>query len=204
MTPMDLYAIREALSAGIAIDDADFDRLFPDSVRRMSVVHWTPVSVALRAAALLAPAHGMRVLDLGSGPGKLCCIAALAGGGAWHGIEASPALVAAATVLARDLAIADRTSFAAGDLFELDWDRYDAIYLYHPFEAALFSGPPDRAAAFAGQVARAEHQLARLSPGRRVVTFYGFGGAMPPWFARAATEIIAGGELVLWAVQPRP
>src|SRR6185369_2785667 len=83
-------AVLEALRWRIPIEDLAFDRLYPDHVRRLSPVHWTTVPVALRAAALLAPEAGMRVLDIGAGPGKLCCVGALAYGGTWHGIELNP------------------------------------------------------------------------------------------------------------------
>jgi SAM-dependent methyltransferase len=183
------------------LTDDDLDRLYPDHVRRMSRLHWTPVSVALRAVALLAPAHEPRVLDVGAGAGKLCCIGARTRGGWWYGIEANPSLVAAATALARALGVDDRTCFIAGDLDAVDWDRFDSLYLYNPFEAALFAG--GGAPAFAHQVAAAEQRLAALSAGRRVVTFHGFGGAMPAGFARLSTETVAGGELALWVKQPR-
>jgi hypothetical protein len=191
------------LRSGVSIDDGEIDQLYPDHVRRLSRLHWTPVSVALRAAPLLAPTHGLRILDLGAGPGKLCCIGALTQGGVWHGIEANPLLVTAATELARWLGVDDCTRFTTGDLGAIDWDGFAGLYLYNPFEAALF-GVGDRGApSFADQVTAAEQRLSGLSPGRRVVTFHGFGGAMPADFARVSSETVGGGELALWVKQPR-
>src|SRR5436309_456822 len=89
---MGAHAVRDALRLRVCVEDHVFDRLYPDHVGRLSRLHWTPVSVALRAAALLAPEPGMNVLDLGCGPGKLCCVAALARAGQWCGIDANPAL----------------------------------------------------------------------------------------------------------------
>src|SRR5262249_54004573 len=131
------HTVCEALRLRGFVDDETFDRLYPEHIRRLSRLHWTPMSVALRAAALLAPDPGMRVLDLGAGPGKLCCIGALVCGGAWRGIEEDPALVAAARAAAAALALDDATSFATGDLGELDWGAFDSLYLYNPFEARL-------------------------------------------------------------------
>jgi predicted RNA methylase len=186
-----------------AIDDAVFDRMYPDHVRRLSRLHWTPVSVALRAAAMLAPEPGMRVLDAGSGAGKLCCVAALAYAGHWHGLDSDPSLVAAAIAAAQALDLEESTSFAVGDLTELDWRGFDSVYLYNPFEALLFGCGPDTrqgGAMFAACVARAEQRLAELATGTRVVTFHGFGGKMPPGFVRAASAA-GDGELVLWIKQ---
>ena len=199
-------AVLAALRWRLPVEDPAFDQLYPEHVRRLSPVHWTPVAVALRAAALLAPEAGMRVLDVGAGPGKLCCVGALAYGGIWHGIELNPTLVAAATATAKWLEIDHCTSFHAGDMQELDWDRFDSLYFYNPFETLLFGGGrADSAgwAVFADQVARAEQRLSELSAGTRVVTFHGFGGEMPSSFALTFREAIGDGELALWIQQPR-
>lgn len=199
--------VRDSLHAHCPVEDAVFDQLYTDHVQRMSGVHWTPVAVALRAAELLAPEPGMRVLDLGAGPGKLCCIGALARGGTWWGIEHDAALVAAATAAARWLEVGRCTSFRAGDLLELDWRidgrAADSLYLYNPFEALLFGGPARRGgASFAEMVAHTEQRLAELAVGTRVVTFHGLGGAMPASFALRSTETLGGGILALWIQQP--
>lgn len=199
-------AVLDALRGRVPVEDLAFDRLYPDHVRRLSAVHWTPVSVALRAAALLAPEQGMRVLDIGAGPGKLCCVGALAYGGTWQGIELNPALVAAATATAKCLEVDHCTSFCAGDMEQVDWDRFDSLYFFNPFETLLFGcGAADQAGwtRFADQVARTEERLSALSAGTRVVTFHGFGGEMPSSFALAFTESIDDGELALWIKQPR-
>lgn len=200
-------AVLAALRARSALDDAAFDALYPDAVRRLSIVHWTPVAVALRAAALLAPIAGMRVLDVGAGAGKLCCLGAVVHPGTWYGIERDPALVAVAIEIARDLEVDPCTRFCAGDALAADWRGYDSVYLYNPFESQRFGGGFARAAGGAGyaeQVAAAEVRLAELAPGTRVVTFHGFGGEMPPDFALAELEEIEGGELALWIKRAGP
>lgn len=200
-------AVLAALRARSALDDAAFDALYPEAVGRLSIVHWTPVAVALRAAALLAPIAGMRVLDVGAGAGKLCCLGAVVHAGTWHGIERDPALVAVASEIARDLEVDHCTRFWAGDALTADWRGYDGVYLYNPFESQRFGGGFARAAGGAGyaeQVADAEARLAELEPGTRVVTFHGFGGEMPPEFALAELEEVEGGELALWIKRAGP
>jgi hypothetical protein len=200
-------AVLAALRAGSALDDADFDQLYPAAVGRLSIVHWTPVAVARRATALLAPIAGMRVLDVGAGAGKLCCLGAVVHAGTWHGIERDPALVAAAIEIARVLEVDHCTRFWAGDALTADWRGYDSVYLYNPFESQRFGGGFARAAGgagFAEQVAATEARLAELAPGTRVVTFHGFGGDMPPGFALAELEEIEGGELALWIKRAGP
>lgn len=192
-----------ALRQRVAIDDAVFDRMYPDHLRRLSRLHWTPVSVGLRAAAMLAPEAGMCVLDAGAGAGKLCCVAALSHAARWHGLDVDPSLVAAASATARALDLEDCTSFAVGDLTELDWRGFDSVYLYNPFEALLFGHRPggrQGGAKFAEGVARVEQRISELVAGTRVVTFHGFGGNMPPGFVRAASEA-GDGALALWIKQ---
>jgi predicted RNA methylase len=195
-------AIRDALRERQLIDDAAFDQMYGVHVSRLSTVHWTPIAVALRAAALLAPEPGMRVLDVGAGPGKLCCVGALGFGGHWHGVEHNPALVAAAIATASCLELEDVTRFVAGDMAAVDWSQYDSLYFYNPFESVMFAPPHGLgdagAALFTERVARAERHLAALRPGTRVVTYHGFGGQMPASFARVITECFEDGELVLW------
>jgi len=194
--------VADVLRARLPLDDAAFDQIYGEHVRRMSAVHWTPIAVAQRAAALLAPEPGRRVLDVGAGPGKLCCVGALGFGGHWTGIEQHAALVGAAIATARALEIDHATEFVVGDLDALDWRAFDGLYFYNPFEAVLFGAPhgigEDGAARCAALVARAEHGLAQLARGTRVVTFHGFGGAMPASFRRVSSERLDDGELVLW------
>jgi SAM-dependent methyltransferase len=200
-------AVISALRDRVAIDDAAFDRLYPDAVARLSIVHWTPVAVALRAAALLAPIAGMRVLDIGAGAGKLCCLGAVAHAGTWHGIERDPSLVAAAAEVARRLDVGHCTRFAAGDALAADWRGFDSLYLYNPFESQRFGGGFARAsgdAGFSEQVSATEARLRELAPGTRVVTFHGFGGEMPEEFALATLEEVDGGELALWIKRTGP
>lgn len=197
--------IATALQQRIPVDDSVFDRIYPDHVQRLSRLHFTPVSVALRAAAWLAPRPGLRVLDGGAGAGKLCLVAALSHEGHWHGVERDPSLVAVASAAARELAVAHRASFAAGDLLALDWRAFDSLYFYNPFEAALFGrgggGRSDRDRPdYNERVAAVQERLGELVPGTRVVAFHGFGGAMPSGFVRAAGD----GELALWIKEDSP
>lgn len=193
--------VRAALREHIRITDGAFDQLYPEHVRRLSAVHWTPIAAALRAAALLAPGPGARVLDVGAGAGKLCCVGAVAFAGSWHGIERDPDLVAVAAQTAHLLAVAPRASFHAGDALAADWRGFTGIYLFNPFESQRFGGGFARAADGAGyaeQVATTQARLASLVPGTRVVTFHGFGGDMPPGFVPTALEDVEGGRLALW------
>ena len=82
----------ERVRTGTHVWNAQFDRLLPFYWRRLSIMHWTPVHVARRAAQLLVTGPKTRVLDVGSGPGKFCLVGAMATLGHFtgRGAEAPP------------------------------------------------------------------------------------------------------------------
>lgn len=84
--------IREALRCGRLVDDHAFDLLYPEPIRRVPRVHWTPVEVAVRAARLLADRPRLRLLDIGSGVGKFCIVAAASVDASVTGVDPRPHL----------------------------------------------------------------------------------------------------------------
>ena len=183
-------AHRKARRRLVATADHEFDELIAPELRHLSHVHWTPISVAIRAATLLCPAPNMKILDVGAGIGKLCMVGAMSSESTWCGVERHESLVAAARKLSRALGVADQTMFVHGDAFAIDWAEFDALYFYNPFE---FEGS-------ASDPAQAEERLAGLPQGVRVVTLNGFGGSMPPSYRLVYHERISIMELdlVLW------
>ncbi len=164
-------------------------------------MHWTPAPVAIRVADLLAPAAPARILDVGAGVGKLCSVGALSLGGTWFGVEQHEGLVTVARRVALGLGVDRRTVFFHGDAFELDWNQFDALYMYNPFELPLFPQVADPTAVdLRQQIARVEQKLAHLPSGTRVLTLEGFGGTMPSTFRLVYREYVPGVglELALW------
>lgn len=187
--------------------DQAFDRLLPEHLRQLSHKYWTPVDVAIRATSLLCPASGTRILDVGSGVGKLCVVGAMSSSGLWCGVEQHEPLVHAARMLASTLGVAERTTFLHGDALAVDWHAFDAIYLYNPFENPLGNvDPRQHATEFRTQVAGVERRLATLRDRVRVVTLHGFGGAMPRSYELLYHERISavGLNLALWVQRVAP
>ena len=181
--------------------DRAFDRLLPEALRRLSYMHWTPIEVAIRATTLLCPSSGMRILDVGSGVGKLCMVGAMSSEGLWYGVEQHETLVHTACELAGALGVADRTRFLHGDALAVDWREFDAIYLYNPFEVPLFDvDHGQHLLDFRLKVAGVQDRLAALPERARVVTLQGFGGVMPRSYELLYHERIAaaGLDLALW------
>lgn len=194
--------IRDAIRWSVPVADRDFDRLYPERIRAMSVVHWTPVAIALRAARWLAPERGMRVLDVGAGAGKLCCIGALSTEARWVGVERDATLVNAADVVARRLALGDRVQFTCGDMATVEWKDFDSLYFYNPFEMIVFGAIPaelpHRWTLFGNEIERVCSALADLPSETRIVTYLGYGGDMPSGYALIEAQRVAGGQLALW------
>ena len=164
-------------------------------------MHWTPVDVALRAAALLAPGHCARVLDVGSGVGKVCLIGAATTSATWFGIEQDADMVGAANTAAGQMRIERRARFIHGDLDAVDWTTFDAFYLFNPFAEILHASAGDaltRRERYVASIDFVQRRLADTAPGTRVVTYHGFGGEMPLGFDLIHREAAREDELQLW------
>jgi SAM-dependent methyltransferase len=193
-------------------DDATFDRRLPSWLQRISSIHFTPVAVARRAAHLLAPRPGMRVLDIGAGPGKFCLVAASEiPGSSFVGIEHRHRLVEVARGLAVQLAIANG-SFIEGDALELDWSRFDAFYMFDPFGEHLCGAPaytidrtvPLGPARFVDGVLGVRRRLASARVGARLVTYRGFGASPPYGYELVASHPVGAERLDLWIKRRDP
>ena len=183
----------------------DFDRLLDSEGQRLAAIHWTPARVCHRAAQLLDLGAGERVLDVGSGVGKLCLLGSLASPGQYVGVEQRHPLVLQARGLAAHLA--STAQFLHADAFDVDWAGYEALYFFNPFDEVRFSSLSgwqiDGSIRMGGEVfeelvARTQDRLASLAIGTRVVTFHGIGGPMPSCYQRRVSERFGEGTLDLW------
>jgi hypothetical protein len=183
--------------------DRVFDEVFPTRARRASRVHWTPVEVAMRAASLLGGKPNAKVLDVGSGIGKFCIVAAAARPGLRVcGVEQRAPFVHVAREAAR--AIGVDVEFVHGTLDAHDPASVDGVYLFNPFAENL-SSPEDRLdetvelseRRFWQDVESAERFLRAARAGTRVVTYCGWGGTMPRGYRLALRERRVG-TLELW------
>jgi len=183
------------------MDDVTFDQVFPSAHRFRSWLHWTPLEVALRACALLAPTPGTKVLDVGSGVGKLCLVGAATSSSSWFGVERDAEMVRVAATAAKRLQVDHSTHFVHGDITAVDWSEFHAFYLFNPFAEVLSSGPGDaltRRQRYIDSIEFVQHQLTRAAPATRVVTYHGLGGDMPPEFDLIHSEAAREDHLCLW------
>ena len=195
--------LRRSIGDGDPVSDRDFDAIYPPHVRSLSSVFWTPVRVAQRAAMLLAPTPGTRVLDVGAGVGKLCIIAAASTRAIVTGVEHREHLVDVAEEAARALGVYPR--FVHGDIAGVDWRRFDAFYFYNPFyenvlreEGCIDSAVELSQRRFVFDVHVALDALAHAPDGTRVVTYHGLGAELPSSYRLCASECAGSDALKLW------
>lgn len=202
-----MNALVHALRHGAPVADPLFDLVFPADQRLRSWVHWTPLEVAVRASTFLAWKPGARVLDLGAGVGKLCLVGALTTDASWFGVEVDPRMVDAARAAAAALGVTDRVTFHQADATQAAWPDLDSIYLFNPFaERRLAATKRDELAcldAYAASVYAVQRRLVAAKPGTRVVTYFGFGGQMPPCYDLIHREPAHDDELCVWVRRPR-
>ena len=191
------------LSVGGKVSERDFDLIFPPLLRKLSRVHWTPLQAAQRAVQLLVESPGDKVLDVGSGAGKLCIVGALTTKGVFTGVEKDEELVRVAKQIARQHKI-ERVRYVHGDALSQDWGAFQALYLFNPFANATqikkdsLSNVPVPEEVFVELVKKTTMKLAGLPAGVRIVTYHGFGAEMPPNVIQEVAEIVGPGVLQLW------
>lgn len=165
------------------------------------------MDVAVRAARLLADRPGARLLDIGSGAGKFCIVAAAVADVRVSGIEQRGHLVDIARQAAASFGV--EVDFRTGTLADCDPRHFDGFYLFNPFAENLCSST-DRVddtvelteARFRRDVRGVEDFLLGAAVGTRVVTYCGFGGTMPRGYARVSRER-RGGTIELWVKTER-
>lgn len=212
LTPIDglvselsAHELAQALRSGRCPHDRVFDRYLPREFRAVSQQFWTPLRVVVRAACLFEEFGIRSVVDIGSGVGKFCIAAALASQCRFTGIEHRSRLVAVASDLARRFECDDRVRFIEGRFGAAATPPADAYYLFNPFEENVY--PPFDW--LDGDVELSRHRyredlaaidgLLRGAPnGTYLLTYNGFGGAIPNVYRRLRVETALPNILGLW------
>lgn len=113
--------------------DDEFDSLYPVKIKKVSGTHWTPVDVAKNAIGFLNETGKQVVLDLGSGAGKFCLVAAAYSDAIITGVEQRENLVQLSRKLAAKYRVLN-VNFIHDDLQNLDFGSYNAFYFFNSFE----------------------------------------------------------------------
>ena len=166
-------------------DDLNFNALYPLPIRSVAEKHWTPIEVAMKAAAFLAVSPEEKVLDIGSGSGKFCLTAAhfhpLIN---FYGIEQRPDLVNLCNNLKEKLKLTN-VSFICDNIINLEFKNYDHFYFYNSFyENIEGTQKIDYNVAYSERLYDAYNrylyrQLKKKPSGTRLVTYHSFGSEIP-------------------------
>ena len=212
LTPVDGLASRlsprrvaEALQTRAHTTNNAFDRHLPRELRVVSGQHWTPISVAARAAEWLDELEVRTVVDIGSGAGKFCVAAALAGHCNFMGLEQRPRLVAAARALARLFEVEDRVCFVEGALGDVAIPVVDAYYLYNPFGENLL-GPGEYLdedvelsdERYQRDIKTVERLFQQARVGTCILIYNGFGGRVPDSYDEVRVDRELPNVLRMW------
>jgi SAM-dependent methyltransferase len=150
----------------------------------------TPQTVVDAMLELAGVGPNDRLVDLGSGDGRIVITAARRWGTTGLGVDLDPTLVALARRRAVEAGVADRVRFEAQDLFDTDLSQASVITLYLLPAVNLMLRP----------------RLQALRPGTRIVSH---DWDMGDWPARKTLEVAAPGKpvglrqvsrLMLWTV----
>jgi SAM-dependent methyltransferase len=193
------------LADGRCPADASFDRYLPAEARTLSSQHWTPLAVAMRAAEWFDEFNIRTVLDVGSGAGKFCVAAAVAGHCHFTGLEQRERLVTWARSLARTFQVEQRVHFLQGALGSVRLPAVDAYYFYNPFEENLLASSSRiddvvelSAERYARDLQAVRELLEAARAGSYVLTYNSLGGKLPANYQTVCIDRELPNVLRLW------
>lgn len=174
--------------------DEQFNQLYPLSIQTLARRHWTPLTVARKAANFLADENNVRVLDIGSGVGKFCLSAAYYKPKAfYYGVEQRKGLIDHAEIAREHLHI-ENVSFFNGNFTLLDFRNYDHFYFYNSFyENLACTDKIDDSIDYTGELYNYYNrylykQLEQKPTGTRLATFHSLDDEVPPCYHVVGSE----------------
>jgi len=174
--------------------DLNFNSLYPKPIQDAAEKHWTRIEVAKKASAFLAISAEEKVLDIGSGAGKFCLVAAhehpLIN---FYGVEQRQNLVDLSTELAEKLAL-HNVVFYCDNICNIDFEKYDHFYFYNSFyENMPGTQKIDLSIKYSEDLYDFYNrylykQLKKKPAGTRLVTYHSFGREIPPGYEVVHTD----------------
>lgn len=120
------------INAALFRNDSAFDWLYSEHLQALSKIHWTPLTIARKAAAFLAE-DCTTVLDIGSGIGKFCLTAAYFNPNThFVGVEQRHELIHEAEQVKAYTRL-NNIDFIHANITEIDFQEFDHFYFYNSF-----------------------------------------------------------------------
>jgi SAM-dependent methyltransferase len=168
-------------------NDLQFDAIYPKAYREHSARHFTPVNIAVKVAKLLADKPTDKILDIGSGVGKVCCIGASLTGAHFYGVEKRKALTNLSNKIKRVHQL-KTAHFINADFTTLDFSKFNGIYFFNSFHehfdetCILDETSKVSLTAYKQYHDSLKEKLNECVKGTRLVTYYTFKNKIPPSF----------------------
>jgi SAM-dependent methyltransferase len=179
--------IFELLKLNLDVPDAEFDSIYSERIRRLSRRHWTSVATAKRVSEFLAEKPGTKVLDIGSGVGKFCMVAAAHTKGYFVGVEQRGDLVEISNTLATSYDIKN-VKFIHANITSIQFRNYDAFYFFNSFHenvatyGQIDSRVDEDLRLYDLYTLFTYQQFSSLPAGTRIVTYHSCTEIIPPTF----------------------
>lgn len=209
-TPLITQNVKDLIVSGLPVDDSIFDALLPQLYQSVSIVHWTPIKAIRQIAEFISTCDSnSKFLDIGSGCGKLCILLSLLTKMNIYGVEQRIELHKVAERIKKANAIKN-VHFICGNMLELDWSKFDIYYLYNPFQEHVIDFEnmriDDRIAFdkknYMYYTSEVYRQLCWARPGKKLITFHGYGGPIPSTWRLTQSRTIGYGHLSMWENKP--
>jgi SAM-dependent methyltransferase len=174
--------------------DLKFDSLYPKEIQEVADKHWTRIEVAKKAASFLAISSDVKVLDIGSGAGKFCLVAAHEHPRTrFYGVEQRQSLVDLSSNLAKELQL-ENVFFICDNICNIDLTNYDNFYFYNSFyENVPGTQKIDHSIKYSEDLYNFYNrylykQLTKMPTGTRLVTYHSFGTEIPKGYEIVHTD----------------
>ena len=112
--------------------NSKFDEIYPKLYQEHSARHFTPVNIAIKAAKLLVDKPTDKILDIGSGVGKFCCIGSAVTDAHFYGVEKRKTLTNLSNKIKRNYKLKN-AHFINNDFTALDFKKFSGIYFFNSF-----------------------------------------------------------------------
>jgi SAM-dependent methyltransferase len=182
--------------------DDKLHQLYPESIRSLARMHWSPLYVAQKALSYLAQNDKVKVLDIGSGVGKFCLAGAFYKPSAFFfGVEQRKKLIEQAEAARKKLRL-QNVQFLHRNFTQLNLMDYDHIYFYNAFFENLDGTDKiDNEIVYSNELYNyyniyLYNQLERMPHGTKVATYCSWDDEIPPSYKLAETHF--NSLLKLW------
>lgn len=174
--------------------DAQLHKLYPEPVRALARMHWTPLYVVQKVVPYLAFNNKVKILDIGSGAGKFCLAGAFYKPSvSFFGVEQRKNLVALSESVQKKLAF-QNVHFIHRNFTQINLCEYDHFYFYNAFFENLDGTEKiDNEIDYSSELYNyysiyLYNQLDKMPIGTRVATYCSWGDEIPPCYQVAETH----------------